>query len=278
MGRFTLVLLAGLITIGCSGGPMKTTPTTLPSLKEVPESSWQKLAEKKIYFGHQSVGFNVVDGIKDVLRENPKIRLNLQETDDPTLFSAPLLAHSQVGRNTNPGSKIQAFAGLMDNGLGNKADIAFFKFCYVDVTSPTDVEKVFAEYKTTLTALQNKYPRTTFLHLTVPLTTVPPAFKPRIKWVIKKIIGRATGPEDNIQREVFNQLLRANFGRPLQTKETPPTTNHQPSGTDPRLPPPAFSTWLPWRPPYPMGPGWLSKKTEKPIIPWSLNIPKTEAI
>ena len=199
---------------------MKTTPTALPSLKEVPEAAWQKLAEKKIYFGHQSVGFNLIDGIKDVLKENPKIRLNLQETDDPALFSAPLLAHSRVGQNMDPGSKIQAFAGFMDKGLGDKADIAFFKFCYVDFTPATETEKVFAEYRNALTALQNRYPRTTFLHLTVPLTTVPTGFKPWIKGVIKKTIGRPSGHEDNIQREKFNQLLRRNYAPP--TLQPPP--------------------------------------------------------
>ncbi len=48
-----------------------TAKTTLPSIKGVPAETWQKLSQKKIYFGHQSVGNNIIDGIKDIMKENP---------------------------------------------------------------------------------------------------------------------------------------------------------------------------------------------------------------
>jgi hypothetical protein len=57
---------------------------SFPSIKNVPESQWEELSKKRIYFGHQSVGVNIVDGIKDVLRENPQIKLRVVETSSPS--------------------------------------------------------------------------------------------------------------------------------------------------------------------------------------------------
>ena len=49
----------------------------LAPVKSVPESTWKKLSEKKIYFGHQSVGFNIIKGLEDILKENPQIKFTL---------------------------------------------------------------------------------------------------------------------------------------------------------------------------------------------------------
>jgi len=127
---------------------------SLEALQGVPESTWTKLSQKKIFFGHQSVGYNIIDGVKDLMGEFPRIKLNIIKTSDPADFNKPLFAHTGVGKNTNPQSKIDAFAGIMQNGIGSKADIAFFKFCLVDITAETDAQKVFAEYKNAMSRLQ----------------------------------------------------------------------------------------------------------------------------
>jgi hypothetical protein len=201
-------LLIAMFVISCSGGKMEVSKTTLPSIKDVPVEAWQKLSQKKIYFGHQSVGFNIIDGIKDVMKENPQIKLNIVESSNPSDFTTPLIAHSRVGKNTDPQSKCDAFADVMEMGLGDKTDIAFFKFCYVDIFPDTDVNRVFAEYKKTMSALRSKYPRTTFVHFTIPLTVLQTGPK---AWV-KKIIGRPiNGYDDNIKREQFNEKLRKEY-------------------------------------------------------------------
>lgn len=185
-----------------------------PKIKDISETQWKTLAGKKIYFGHQSVGNNIIDGIKQIIKENPQISLNIVETNDPQRFSGPIFAHSPVGKNTDPQSKIDAFAGFMDQGLKNTVDIAFFKFCYIDITAATDVDKVFSAYKTTLKALQTKYPKVVFIHFTVPLRTVPVGLQASIRGFIKRIIGLSSGYsgyDDNIKRENFNQLIRSEF-------------------------------------------------------------------
>jgi hypothetical protein len=208
--QLTAMSLITLAITSCSGDKMEpTTNKTLLSIKDVPTESWEKLSQKKIYFGHQSVGFNIIDGIKDVVKENPQIKLNIIETENPADFGTPLFAHSRVGKNTDPKSKCDAFARFMDKGLGNKADIAFLKLCYVDIFPGTDVKKVFAEYKSTMSDLRTKYPQTTFVHITAPLTTLQIGPK---AW-IKKIIGRPiNGYDDNIKREQLNSMFRKEYG------------------------------------------------------------------
>lgn len=175
---------------------------------KVEESAWEKLSKKKIYFGHKSVGYDIWAGIKDLLNENPNFPLNIKETHDPEDFIAPILAHSSIGENRNPFSKIDAFAEYMDSGIGDKADIAFFKFCYVDFSHPTDIDQVFTKYTSTLYTLKNKYPKTTFIHVTVPLMSRETG----IKVFAKKVLGRKIrSAKENIYRSAYNAKLRKHY-------------------------------------------------------------------
>ncbi|MDY6903892.1 MAG: hypothetical protein SWH61_04325 [Thermodesulfobacteriota bacterium] len=169
----------------------------------------KSLSQTKIYFGHQSVGFNIVDGLKDILQEDEKLSLNIRETSNPEDFSKPVFAHSRNGENRDWQSKIDDFQDKMEGGLGNVADIAFFKFCYVDVTEKTDVAKLFASYTQAMEKLEKKFPDTTFLYATVPLQTANTSWK---TW-IKKIIGKNHIWEyaDNIRRNEFNSLIRQTY-------------------------------------------------------------------
>ena len=99
----------------------------------------------------------------------PQIKLNIVETRNPDDFNKGIFAHSRVGKNVDPKSKIDEFAKFTEQGIGENADIAFFKFCYVDVRSETDSQKVFDDYKKSMSNLTKKYPKTNFIHVTVPL-------------------------------------------------------------------------------------------------------------
>ena len=96
-----LVGLMSLLLMACEKGGMEKTETFI-SIKDIPQEQWDRLARKKIYFGHQSVGYNIVDGLVDLLREYPDIRLNIVETHDAADFNVALFAHSKIGRNVEP--------------------------------------------------------------------------------------------------------------------------------------------------------------------------------
>jgi hypothetical protein len=69
-----------LLFFSCSGGNMPEEKVSFPSIENVPIEKWEKLSKKKINFGHQSVGFNIMDGIADVMKERPELKLNIVET------------------------------------------------------------------------------------------------------------------------------------------------------------------------------------------------------
>ena len=54
------ILILTILLLGCNGGTMDEKTLAFTSLEGVTESSWKKLADQRIYFGHQSVGFNII--------------------------------------------------------------------------------------------------------------------------------------------------------------------------------------------------------------------------
>jgi len=178
------------------------------NLNSVPQARWKSLSEKKIYFGHMSVGNNILEGVRDLTKEYPFIRLNIVETKSPSSFDQPVFAHSPIGKNQDPKSKIDDFLDLFSSGIGEKADIAFFKLCYIDILAATDADGVFEQYKNGMEALKKKYPGVTFVHVTAPLRLVQTG----VLVPIKKIIGRPVGGyADNIMRSRFNERLRQEY-------------------------------------------------------------------
>jgi hypothetical protein len=209
VGWFTAILGLTLILGSCGKEEMNAKIVADATLRSIPDATWETLSKKKIYFGHQSAGFDAITGIQEIMADNPKIKLKIVQIENGATFDGPGLTHSWIGENGAPESKINDFTILMDQGIGNKADIAFFKFCYVDITSDTDIGKVFGSYKNALDRLGAKYPGITFVHVTVPLTYE----KVNLRNLVKKILGRRSilGEKDNIKRNQLNDLLRKEY-------------------------------------------------------------------
>jgi len=201
--KLSLIFLITTLLISCEEEKMTQQTTPFPSIKDVPASAWEKLSQKKIYFGHQSVGYNIIDGIKDVIKENPQIKVNIVETSNPSDFNSGIFTHSKVGKNQDPKSKLDDFAKFLENGIGSVADIAALKFCYVDIISETQVDNVLNDYMANMNELKRKYPDIQIVHFTVPLT------RPKTTWktIIKKVLQMNTEREDNIKRNEYNEKL-----------------------------------------------------------------------
>lgn len=169
--------------------------------------AWKRVADRRIYFGHQSVGQDVVDGMRTLCAESG-VPIRWIESDDPVIFDRPGFAHSRIGRNREPMSKIDAFADKIRNGIGNSAEIAFFKLCYVDVTATTEVEPLFGYYAEVMARLKSEYPQTLFAHTTVPLTVVPHGWR---RWALR-LRGRGDASvADNVARTRFNRAMRSAY-------------------------------------------------------------------
>lgn len=162
------------------------------------------LETKKVFFGHQSVGADIIQGIKDVMAEDSRLKLKIVDSADPELVPGPAFVESPIGENRKPQSKNEAFATILEKGMGTQGGIAMYKYCYVDIDVSTDVQQMFARYREGISALKLKYPLLKVVHITVPLTTV----EQDTKFRIKTLLGRTTTADINAKRNEFNRLLR----------------------------------------------------------------------
>jgi hypothetical protein len=166
----------------------------------------ETLARRRVFFGHQSVGVNVMDGLR-ALAAGQGVDLHIVEVGAGV--PAATFGHAFVGENGQPRTKLQAFARALDSGAAGGAEIALLKFCFVDVKADSDVAAVFSEYQSTLAQLRTRHPGTVFVHVTVPLTSVPGGAKS----AVKRMLGRAPVELlENLRREEYNALVRKAYG------------------------------------------------------------------
>ncbi len=167
----------------------------------------RRIGSKRIFFGHQSVGDNLLDGLRDLASE-ANVPLEIAEVEKPGMIDAPKIGHAYLGENTRPLSKIEAFERAMGSDQLASADVVFFKFCYIDFNANTDVQAVFTRYLQMHEKVKEQQPDVSWVHVTVPLTVTQGG----VKGYVKGLLGRpAWGEAENMKREAFNELLRAQF-------------------------------------------------------------------
>jgi hypothetical protein len=162
------------------------------------------LQATRVFFAHQSVGSNILDGLASLARESG-VKLRIDPPDQSA--DAPGISQGIAGRNGHPDSKIQYFTDAMAS-LASLPRVALMKFCYVDFTPSTNGEAIFQNYERAMRSLQHMYPAVTFVHVTVPLTTRPGSFRD----TVKRVMGRPVRKDEaNARRAAFNQRLRDAF-------------------------------------------------------------------
>jgi lysophospholipase L1-like esterase len=162
-----------------------------------------KLSKRSIFFGHQSVGANILDGLRDLAAEQG-VAVTIVETPGPSRVVPGTWGHAYIADNGNPLLKLQSFARAFEPAGGGAVDIAAMKFCYVDFHQGVDAANLFERYQATLRELQARSPRTTFVHLTAPIATT----QGTLKSLAKRMLGRETAEAQNARREAFNALMR----------------------------------------------------------------------
>lgn len=166
---------------------------------------WERVSRKRICFGHQSVGGNLIDAIM----AGSGGRLNVIESVSPETFRRPVFAHFRVGQNRDPLSKFESFQSMLESGVGERIDVAFFKLCYVDITAHTDIDELFRTYRQMMDALSRQYPAVTFLHVTVPLRRLDDGW---LRWMRARWHGDDIDRLAQAKRHAYNELLRAEYG------------------------------------------------------------------
>jgi hypothetical protein len=221
-------VLGALLALGCGGGGGSTNP---PGGGGDLAAQLETLQGAAIYFGHNSVGSNMVEGLYALVGENAGPEPTIVGTSDPAQVSAGVFAHSGIGGNGDPAAKIATFRTLMTGALGGKVDVGFMKFCFVDFEtaawdSQANVDALFADYQAMVAAVHTAHPTLKLVHLTVPLSPADDA--------------------NNARRERVSQKLRAAYGSDVfdlaLLESTNPTTQQRVMGTGsngPRL----YSGW-----------------------------------
>lgn len=186
----------------------------------------EKLTTLKVFFGHQSVGANVLEGVPGVYAQAgvaaPRI-LDVSSGELSSDVGPGTILHSYIGVNGDPQGKLTDFAAKLRSGLGSQIDVAVLKFCYVDITAGTDVDTLFASYRSTMAVLEEEFPRVAFVYATAPLTTETGA-----KQSVKNMLGRVS---DNVARERYNALVRAAYGDSGRLFDIAAVESTEPDGT-----------------------------------------------
>jgi len=162
------------------------------------------LLTKRLFFGHMSVGRNITEAIEDITVSLDKPNFKLIRTVDPADFDNPVFGHFKVGVNKLPFSKIDDFVVIMESGLGDKVDLAFFKFCYTDIRLTTDLEKLLSHYVIQFNRLHENYPNTKFVHFTIPVMTRTRGLKGLAKTILDRDHNRSRNRLSEMIRQQYN--------------------------------------------------------------------------
>lgn len=160
-----------------------------------------RVAQQRIFFGHQSVGVNLLDGIKQ-LSAMAGVPVRIAEVKAASDVTQAMIGQAFIAENEYPFKKLKSF----EDDMGSKPaglDIALMKFCYVDFTAETDAKALFTSYRATIEGLKARNPGTTFVHVTAPLASEQGGTKA----FVKRLLGRG-GAIKNVRREEYNSLLR----------------------------------------------------------------------
>ena len=175
------------------------------------------VARTRVFFGHFSVGMNVLDAVPGVYADHGVSAPPIERGGTQPGPNGGFIAHQFIGKDVMPLLKLEDFDRTMRGGMGRQVDVALMKFCWADIYSNTDVDALFTRYRDTMAALERDFPNVTFIHVTVPLTTEP-GLVTELKTRLKTLLGRrdGRGQPANVTRERLNALIRGEYaGRHL---------------------------------------------------------------
>ena len=166
----------------------------------------ERAAKQRVLFGHQSVGENILSGVRTLADEN-NVKLTITESRSDR-GKTPAIFQFMVGRNGDPLGKIKDFVSTSSSFAD--IDVAMVKICYVDLNRNSDATAVAKTYADAIKNLERAHPSTRFIAITSPLTVLPSGAK---AWMKSLIRGRSPELADNAKRKDFNDYLRKEFDK-----------------------------------------------------------------
>lgn len=185
-----------------SDRPLRADEVDLAPLDAVSPATWDALRGKRIYFGHQSVGSNIIAGVEEILKRRPGIGLRVAKADGPDRFAQPGLIHGPIGKNEDVEAKVRDFEAIVTAPDAAALDMAMMKFCYADLKTAKDLDAIQLAYDGMVDRVSTSRPTLRLLHLDVPLTGIAPGPKGRIK----RLIGRVPIVENSLRARFAGSL------------------------------------------------------------------------
>lgn len=172
-------------------------------------ADFDRVSSAKVYFGHQSVGGNIIDGLADLQGQLGQPVIHIGELGSLDVSGGHgVLLHTKVGKNEQPVSKCEDFRRILDQQLAGLVDVALFKFCYIDFSDTSDVEAIFQTYSRTMDELKQRHPDIVFIHVTAPLRSVDRGLG---IWA-REMLGRPNRTKlANVSRNEFNRRLKERY-------------------------------------------------------------------
>ena len=199
---------AGLLLLTACGEPsVPPSSAAVPAPQDLSQAQQEKLKGRRIFFGHQSVGGNVMDGLGKLAASGTPVPLKVEKTLNLDSSQAGVLAHEWIGENEHPRTKLDALDSAV-RGSAAGADVVMFKFCYTDFGRDVDPAQVFAAYRDQVRALQSLRPGLTMVHITTPV----PEPEGTLSYMLRKARGKMTLRERVAKINSYNDLLRKEFG------------------------------------------------------------------
>ena len=196
----------------CTPAPQEVSPVSIEQVR----ADLETLAQARVYFGHQSVGRNILQGVR-ALADEAGVALRIEEVANGAPPEGPGLFHTNIGENGAPDGKLEAFLANVATPSADPApapsvyDVALLKFCYVDLDDDSQEQSpqaLFDRYRKSVAGLGERQQGLTLIHATMPLTADPPGWKT----TVKRWLGRPTWTDAaNQKRNDYNRLLRSQF-------------------------------------------------------------------
>ena len=193
-----VALFLGLSLGVACGGPAPTVMENTVLVDDVFKSDLETVRGARIFFGHYSVGANILEGLASLARE---------------AGIAVAIGEGPVGENTKPLAKFEDFARHAESPASMGEQLMLMKLCYVDFTPSTDAAELVRAYASAVERVRTARPGTRIVHVTPPLFARPTDLKSRLK----RMLGSAVWEDQaNLRRFEFReQLLRRFPGEPI---------------------------------------------------------------
>ena len=205
--------LVAAVALSACGKPQQTSDASTQTGIDMEQvrRDFETVASARILLGHQSVGRDVIAGLKSLAAES-RTALRVVEIDGVPPDDGPGLFSNHIGNNGDPGSKCEAFGQLLLHPERPQYDVAMMKFCYADLRegTPMSADEMLDRYERLTRSIREQRPDVRLVHVTMPLKAEPIGKK---TWLKRKLGMSVDGDDANVHRNKFNEGLRARYGK-----------------------------------------------------------------